>query len=118
MLEDIRERQEDLGKKKAGLKERGPDFEEKKEDSEEGIMYPSLEREADTTWRDNFKENDVGKEDGENIKRNEEHLGESMESFGKENENWPREEDTKLESIDSEVWKVKVGTRIVRAVVL
>jgi hypothetical protein len=59
MLEDIRERQEDLGKKKAGLKERGPDFEEKKEDSEEGIMYPSLEREADTAWRDNFKENDA-----------------------------------------------------------
>jgi hypothetical protein len=56
-----------------------------------------------------------GKEDWENIRRNEEHLRESMESFGKGNENWPREEDTKSESTDSEVWKVKVGTGIVCA---
>jgi hypothetical protein len=102
--ENIRERQEDLGKKKAGLKERGPDFEEEKEDCEEGIMYPSLEREAVTVWRDNFKEKDAGKEDGENIRRNEEHLGESMESLEKGNDTWTREEDAESKSADSGVW--------------
>jgi hypothetical protein len=110
MRENIREGQEDLEKKKAGLKERGPDFGEEKEDSKEGIMYPSLERKVVTARKMSLqgklslKEKDAGKEDGENIRRNEEHLGESMESLKKGNDTWTREEDAESKSTDSGVW--------------